>query len=396
MSLTLRKRHTAACREKNGVGEYQDYRRCSCPFWATGTLRKDGFVRVSTKEFKLDLAELTKRQWEEAGTVSISVEKPEAVAEKTPVTIAEAEAEFEVSYIAAKQLKESTSRKYRTMLKQLKAFAADQGYRYVKEFGLAELQGFQSSWKMGPRAAAKRLEHVRTFFEFCEDREFISKNMAAKMHSPTPTVTQKEPFSDAEMNRILEAARNYPTRCADYVAPRAYALTLLMRYSGLRISDALRFCPEKLDGNRAFLYMQKTGDPVYVWLPNFVVEALKALALVDGKYFWTGRHTDDPENVRKSWTRQFTLIFKAAEPFSSHPHIHRFRHTFACSLLQKGVQVDDVAILLGHSDPRITLRHYARWVKGRQDRLDNILKEAWEPESKEFRVLPGGKDKKLA
>lgn len=78
-----------------------------------------------------------------------------------------------------------------------------------------------------------------------------------KLHSPTPTVTQKEPFSDEEMDRILVAARQYPARRGDFVGPRACSLTLLLRYSGLRISDALSFSPEKLDGNRAFLYMKK-------------------------------------------------------------------------------------------------------------------------------------------
>jgi integrase len=390
MGLTLRKRHTAACRKKNGLAQYQDYRRCQCPFWAIGTLRHDGFIRTSTKESKLDLADLTRRTWEDAGTTAVKRPNLELEQGAAPTTLEEAESQFESAYITAKQLKGSTARKYRTMLKYLRTFARDKGYRFVKEFGVAELQAFQVSWKMGPRAAAKRLEQVRTFFQFCVDREYISINHATKMHAPTPPVTQKEPFSDEEMDRILTTARHYPTRRSDFVGPRAYALTLLLRYSGMRISDALAFSPEKLQGNSAFLYMKKTGDPVYVWLPDFVVSALKSLALVQGKYFWTTRGTDDPENVRKSWTRQFSLIFASAGRFTSKPHIHRFRHTFACALLRKGVQVDDVATLLGHSDPRVTLRHYARWVKGRQERLDNILKDAWAPESLHVNAFIGG------
>jgi integrase len=120
------------------------------------------------------------------------------------------------------------------------------------------------------------------------------------------------------------------------------------------------------------------------------VDALKSLTLFQGKYFWTTRGTDDSENVRKSWTRQFSLIFASAGRFTSKPHIHRFRHTFACALLRKGVPIDDVATLLGHSDPRVTLRHYARWVKGRQERLDKILKDAWAPESLRVNALIGG------
>jgi integrase len=121
-----------------------------------------------------------------------------------------------------------------------------------------------------------------------------------------------------------------------------------------------------------------------------VIDALKGLTLVRGRYFWTPS-TNELESVRKAWSRLFKTVFKNAGPFTSKPHIHRFRHTCACSLLVKGVSVDDVAAVLGHSDPQITLRYYSRWVKVRQDRLNSILKEAWEPESKEFRVIEGGK-----
>ncbi len=181
MALTLRKRHTAACRRKNGLAEY--YRRSACPFWAVGGLRVDGFIRASTKESKLELAELTKRQWEAAGTTTVVLEPAPAPVEATPVSIEHADAEFETAYIRAKHVKDATARKYRTMLKQLKEFAAERGVRFVKEIGLAELQAFQASWNMGALAAGKRVEHVRTFWEFCCEREFIATNPAKKLRS---------------------------------------------------------------------------------------------------------------------------------------------------------------------------------------------------------------------
>jgi hypothetical protein len=50
---------------------------------------------------------------------------------------------------------------------------------------------------------------------------------------------------------------------------------------------------------------------------------------------------------------------------------HRLRDTFAVDLLAKGVPLEHVSKLLGHKSVLTTERHYARWVKGRQDRLDN-------------------------
>lgn len=56
---------------------------------------------------------------------------------------------------------------------------------------------------------------------------------------------------------------------------------------------------------------------------------------------------------------------------------HRLRDTFAVDLLQKGVPLEDVSKLLGHTSISTTEKSYAKWVKGRQDRLDRLVTESW-------------------
>jgi site-specific recombinase XerD len=56
---------------------------------------------------------------------------------------------------------------------------------------------------------------------------------------------------------------------------------------------------------------------------------------------------------------------------------HRFRHTFARILLQRGVAVRDVADLLGNSE-KMVRRHYAAWIPERQQRLTKILQDAFD------------------
>ena len=56
---------------------------------------------------------------------------------------------------------------------------------------------------------------------------------------------------------------------------------------------------------------------------------------------------------------------------------NRLRDTFAVDLLEKGVLLEEVSKLLGHESIETTERSYAKWVKGRQDRLDALVTGTW-------------------
>jgi hypothetical protein len=56
---------------------------------------------------------------------------------------------------------------------------------------------------------------------------------------------------------------------------------------------------------------------------------------------------------------------------------YRFRDTFAVELLLSGVPIERVSILLGHQSVRITERHYAPWVRSRQEQLEADLANTW-------------------
>jgi integrase len=58
-------------------------------------------------------------------------------------------------------------------------------------------------------------------------------------------------------------------------------------------------------------------------------------------------------------------------------HAHRFRDTFAVELLLAGVPLKRVSILLGHTSVRITEKHYAPWVRERQEQAEADVKRTW-------------------
>jgi site-specific recombinase XerD len=89
-------------------------------------------------------------------------------------------------------------------------------------------------------------------------------------------------------------------------------------------------------------------------------------------FFWTG--VSKKKTVSNDWEATFQSLFKRAGIAG---HSHRLRHLFAVSLLQKGVSIENVSKLLAHQSIRVTERHYASWVAGRQQHLEDAVKKTW-------------------
>src|SRR5262249_26252001 len=51
---------------------------------------------------------------------------------------------------------------------------------------------------------------------------------------------------------------------------------------------------------------------------------------------------------------------------------HRVRHTLATRLLARGAAFEEIADILGNT-LEIVRKHYAKWSKGRQDRIDEVM-----------------------
>jgi len=192
---------------------------------------------------------------------------------------------------------ESTRRKYRTMLKQLRAYADGMGFRYLNQFTVDELTRFRASWKDGLRSGAKKLERVRAVFRFAHEREWIPKNPAAKLKPPVGSSkpANKHPFTDEEIKKLFEACANYQTRRwsnsfaeGEVTGEQIQTFMMLLMYTGLRISDAATFNTDKLQGNNAFLFMHKTDEPVFTWIPDELIHRLKNTPLQRGKYYFIG------------------------------------------------------------------------------------------------------------
>ncbi len=317
------------------------------------------------------------RDWQRAQDI---VREWEAGARRTlepePKTIDVAWQEF-LADVEARKLHASTVRKYKLLRRQMEEFRQRRGMRYLRDFGLAAAGQFRSEWKDGPRSSAKKLERLRAFFRFAQKRKWTPENPATDLKAPKITLCPTMPFTSEEMVRVLAAVDPYTVgmpSTGKENARRIRALVLLLRYSGMRIGDAVSLSSDRIRGNRLFLYTQKTGVPVNTILPEFVLKALEATPKVSDKhFFWSGAGKLD--SAVRSWQTRLRKLFQLAKVPDG--HAHRLRDTFAVELLLAGVPIERVSILLGHQSVRITEKHYAPWVRSRQEQLEADLASAW-------------------
>jgi site-specific recombinase XerD len=123
-------------------------------------------------------------------------------------TLSECWQEFLID-VEARKLHHSTVRKYKLLRRQMEEYAEHIALRFIDEFELSGVSMFRATWKDGPRSSAKKLERMRAFFKFAEQRDWIRKNPAAKLKAPKVTLCPTLPFSSEEVRQILVATDEY-------------------------------------------------------------------------------------------------------------------------------------------------------------------------------------------
>ncbi len=220
------------------------------------------------------------RNWESAQKI---VREWEAGNQVEVVSVREA---FE-RYIAdceARHLRSETLRKYRLLEREV---IEDFGTRPLEAIGVDELSKFREKWTLSAVTSRKKIERLRAFFKFCIERGWIEKNPALLLKHPKTVSAPSIPFTEEELEKIMAAIAEFPDSPPGR-RKQLRAFVLLLRYSDLRIQDAIRLTMDKISDGKLMLYTQKTGQAVWLPLPDFVVRELGGLG---ERPFWNGSGT---------------------------------------------------------------------------------------------------------
>lgn len=390
--LHATRRHTRKCatartRKKLPPLKPTELDSCRCPLWFTGTDMRGHFhARTSLKTDDLNVAT------EEIRRINLGLPRTVVVQASNPKLIDAIEEAKRILKVE-RQLADSTIRQtHGVTLTSLLKFAGQKGYENIGEIDLAALTAWLGSHKKPLRPSTIRMRRrcLWTFFSIAVKRKWIDSNPADQLErlkkqkagrkgkTDPFNLHDEEPRIMAALSRWEKAidGRHHGRNIWSQNPRTAAALVQVMRYTGLRFSDAVMFdpfslAPRDIRGQTMYCFFkqeqQKTGEPVWIPLPPDVAEPILAAPRLTEQYaFWDG--VSNPDTWRIKFAAYVYPYLQRASGVA-HIHSHRFRDTFAVDLLSRGVDVRYVSRLLGHASVKTTIDYYEHYIRADQERL---------------------------
>ena len=253
--------------------------------------------------------------------------------------------------------KHSTLRSYRSILDAhlLPAF----GETEAEDVSESQIRMFQMD--LAKTVAGSRVNTIcqllRSILSEAYRRSVIELDPTKAVRKVRQTRTKIEPFSDEEIEKIFAALDKF------YIP---FFKTLL--HTGMRPNEAYALTWDDINLEAGTINIDKgmvegvegttktESSERVVPMANTLLEYFKTLTPRPGFLFVSKSGGPMTGDIDRVWKR---ACIKAGVEYRK-PYV--LRHGYATKALTKGIPIAYVSKLLGHANPGVTLRFYARWV----------------------------------
>lgn len=234
---------------------------------------------------------------------------------------------------------------------------------------------------LAPTSRARKLSAIRQFFRFLLGEGLRKDDPCAAIDSPKLGRPLPKILSLAEVETLLETAKDASKTAAEGAARRRalrlYAALETLYATGLRVSELISLPRSVLTADDRVLTIKgKGGRERLVPLNETAQVALRAhLAALQtdeeegrGASRWLFPSSGGQHLTRQRFGQELKALALAAaiEPARISPHV--LRHAFASHLLERGADLRTVQQLLGHADISTT-QIYTHVIEERLRRL---------------------------
>jgi integrase/recombinase XerD len=379
---------------------------CECPIVCSGT--------TPSQSKKLRHLSLDTRNWDKArklvkqledGSLAVDPAPPDQgfTIDQPGVTVEEAIARFlKKKGPSGENIEHATLRKHEvTLLDRIVPFCKNRGVQLISAFDDAAIveECFLSFKNLNPnhnrrrgtlvdkplsdRTRVKELDRYRSFLRYCKELGWLKHVHASNKNVIKPPSVKPSPkygLEPLEELQVFDAIQLVTNRgqLDQYNSKELRALVMVMRYTGLRISDAVTLDHTQLVRRESgpgyaikIMSMQKTDDWVRIPITLETAEALHSLKFKgekDRRRFWFYTGNGECDTAINNWRERIDNLLKLAQrppykPFLHHATPHTLRHTFAISALNNGADIKMVSRWLGHSNTKITEAHYSHAIR---------------------------------
>jgi integrase len=210
---------------------------------------------------------------------------------------------------------------------------------------------------------SQMLNSIDSFFSWLASKREI-ENPAENLHVKSKNQPRTRIATDDEIDILVEHVRKRGD-------PEYLLFTLLIIYTGARVSTISACTAKSFDGAHIKLYNVKSDKPYSYPLPinNAEIGDLWKRVTADG-VLW---HVDPDKHHRRLIKQMYRLFPKNEDGETLTPH--SLRHTFASKAIQSGVPLEIVSKLLDHQSISTTLSVYAKFSQNQiDDAVDKLLK----------------------
>ncbi|GIV73564.1 tyrosine-type recombinase/integrase [Caldilinea sp.] len=269
-------------------------------------------------------------------------------------------------------LSERTLRWYEDMIRTYLAWRAEKKSNQVVWDAPQTIEAFLAQERASGVTAATIQARYRALSALFEWRAKRAKRLG-QPEPPVPTRVVERPRvpkKAVEHVTVEEFRQLYDSIAGDHWTDwRDRTLLLILFWSGLRVSEAIRLSPHHID-TRSNLILVERGKggkarqvPCVPALGRVLVRYLYARPPYPGPELFVSndgasgvRGPLSVEGVRQMLRRRC----KTANLRYMNPHA--FRHGFAMALLNAGMDLSAISAAMGHSSEQVTSAIYARWI----------------------------------
>lgn len=232
----------------------------------------------------------------------------------------------------------------------------------------------------------RKLSAVRGMFIYLYKTEQISQNVTDKVDFVKLHQKIKKPLTSQEVLKLIDVIffgeKYYEGRMlTEYRKKKKRDIAIFTTYlgTGIRVSELVNLKVTDVDFDaHSFIVTRKGGDQQEIFMPEQVRMEIREYLeenpenIRDSGPLFLGRGgnaltTAAVEKMLKNYCRTVGIT----HPDKTRPHA--LRRTFACRLLEDGIDIKMVAELLGHKNIEVTHRYYAQYSsQKRREVMENL------------------------